>query len=603
MDNFQTNENSTQDQPATHGETTPTSQDAAPSVASPAHAETANGVVGANASSAAPAANAPVESNPAAAETSAAAPPDSDASSAGEVGAGAAAQESAPPAAPPTRGSGNAETRPLRQPSMAQVMESDEFKNYMSGADTLTRGALLRGVVVRMDENTSEVLVDIGTKSEGIVTRNELGEEEVNIGDEIEVVVLQPEDDDGHPRLSKRRADYEKTWRLIQQAKDKGTNLEGTVREQVKGGLIVDLGVPTFVPASHVDTRHRGDLDRFVGRTIPVRVIEIDRKKNKVIGSHRLAAAEERQKREEEAWGNLQKDKIVEGTVRRITDFGAFIDLGGIDGLLHVREMAWGRVEHPDHVVKKGQKLQVLILDIDTATKRIALGLKQLQSDPWKKAAKNLRPGQTVKGKVVRIAPSCAFLELEDGVEGIIPISEMSDQRIKSPEEVMEVGQELEARIKQIQANQRRITLSIKSATQDRERRETRTAVREVNERAGGGGDDAVRLGDVFGQQLRAARDRGRERNEARSAARSRAMEAADLEEWDEGDDAPEATDVVEETETSPETTAEDTSAQAPQAEATAAPAAEAAEVAPAPAAEVAPAPEHPLDPARRRGR
>src|SRR5207244_7902 len=160
--------------------------------------------------------------------------------------------------------------------------------------------------------------------------------------------VVKPEDDEGHPVLSKRRADYEKRWRMIQQAKDKQTTLEGTVTQHVKGGLIVDLGVPAFVPASHIDARSRSDLSRFVGRTIALRVIEIDRKKEKVIGSQRLAAEEDRKHREERIWSDLQKDKIVEGTVRRITEFGAFIDLGGVDGLLHVREMAWGRVEHPE---------------------------------------------------------------------------------------------------------------------------------------------------------------------------------------------------------------------------------------------------------------
>ena len=433
--------------------------------------------------------------------------------------------------------------RATRQPSMAQVMESDEFSSYMSGVDSLARGALLKGHVVRVDDNTGEVLVDIGTKSEGIIARNEIGEEAVAVGSEIEVVVLRPEDDEGHPVLSKRRADYERTWREIQAAKDAGTFLEGTVREQVKGGLIVDLGVPTFVPASHVDARNRNDLSRFVGRTIPIRVIEIDRKKNKVIGSHRLAAEEDRREREEKAWGHLEKDKIVEGVVRRITDFGAFVDLGGIDGLLHVREMAWGRVEHPDHVVKKGQKLQVLVLDIDEERKRVALGLKQLQSDPWKKVAGKYKPAQAVTGKIVRIAPSCAFMELEEGVEAIIPISEISEQRIKTPDEVLTVGQDVEGRIKQIQANQRRITVSLKSAVQDKEKRETRTVIREINDRA----DDTVRLGDVFGQQLRAARDRGKERKEARSAMRARAVEAADLEEWDEedGDEAAAAVDAA----------------------------------------------------------
>ncbi len=439
--------------------------------------------------------------------------------------------------------------RPSRQPSMAQVMESDEFSSYMSGVDSLQRGALLKGIIVRVDENTGEALVDVGTKSEGIIARNEMGDEPVGVGDEIEVVVLRPEDDEGHPVLSKRRADYEKTWRVIQQAKDKQTNIEGTVREQVKGGLIVDLGVPAFVPASHVDSRNRGDLGRFVGRTVPVRVIEIDRKKNKVIASHRLAAQEDREKREAEVWAGLEKDKIVEGVVRRITDFGAFVDIGGLDGLLHVREMAWSRVEHPENVVKKGQKLQVLILEIDEERKRVALGLKQLQSDPWKKAAQNLRPGQMVKGKIVRLAPACAFVELEEGVEGIIPISEMSQTRINTPEDVLTVGQEVEARIRQVQTGQRRITLSLKAAQQERETRETRTQVRQVNERAQQDDDGGIRLGDVFGSQLRAASDRGRERNEARNEDRARKLEAAKAEAEMEEDEMEEVDGEVEEVE------------------------------------------------------
>jgi len=435
--------------------------------------------------------------------------------------------------------------KPTRQPSMAQVMESDEFSNYMSGADSLTPGALLKGIVVHIDENTGETLVDIGTKSEGIIPKNELGNEEFAVGDEIEVVLRRREDDEGHPVLSKARADYERLWRVIQQRKEDQIPLEGTVREQVRGGLIVDLGVPAFVPASHVDTRHRGSMAHLVGRPLLVRVIEIDRKKDRVIASHRLAVEEDRKTREESAWANLTKDKVVEGVVRRITDFGAFVDLGGVDGLLHVREMSWGRVDHPDHVVKKGQKLQVLVLDVSETPqgqRRVALGLKQLLSDPWKKAAKAFTVGQTVPGKITHLAESCAFVELEDGIEGIIPISEISEERIKTPGDVLTVGQEVEARVKQVQPNQRRITLSLRAAVKERERRETRTAVREVNQRSGA--DETLRLGDIFGQQFREAQDKVKERKKStRSEARERANELAELEEWD--DD--EVVDVVDE--------------------------------------------------------
>lgn len=422
------------------------------------------------------------------------------------------------------------DSRPQRQPSMAQVMESDEFAAFMAGAGTLNRGSLMRGVIVRREDNGS-VLIDIGAKSEGIIPRNELGEDEIEIGDEIEVVVVRPEDEEGHPILSKRRADFERLKREIVQAKESGHVLQAIVREAVKGGLIVDLGVPAFIPASHVDVRQRNTLERLIGQVIPVRVIEVDFKKNrdKVIASHKMAAEEEREKRESEAWVGLEKDKIVEGVVRRITDFGAFVDIGGIDGLLHVREMAWGRVEHPSQVVKKGQKLQVLILELDEERKRVALGLKQLLPDPWKKAAKNYRTGQTVAGKVVRLAPTCAFVELEPGVEAIVPISELSEERIKTPEDVVTVGQDVEGRIKSIQSNQRRITMSLRAAVVEKERRETRTAVREVNDRASD--DGPLRLGDLFGKELRAARDRGKERTRTREEQRALALEAAEDEE------------------------------------------------------------------------
>ena len=415
---------------------------------------------------------------------------------------------------------------------MAEVMQSD---TYMTGVETLRPNTLLKGTVVRIDENTEEVMVDIGSKSEGIIPKEHAGADAINVGDEVEVVVLRSENDEGHPVLSKARADYKRLWRELSQAKVDQTSLEGTVTEQVKGGLILDLGVRAFIPARYVDTRNKGDLGRFVGRSIPVKILEIDEKRSKVIASHVAASAEERKAREAAAWANIEKDKVLEGVVSRITDFGAFIDLGGVDGLLHIREMSWGRLDHPSQVVKRGQKLEVLVLDIDESTKprRIALGLKQLQPDPWKKAARTYRSGQMVTGKVTRIVTSCAFVELEEGIEAIIPISEMSEQRIKSPEEVLQVGQEIEARIKQAEPGKRRISLSLKAAVQEKERRETRTAIREVNER--GGGDAEVRLGDVFGQALRAAKERGKERERTtnRAAARERALQIAEEEEGD----------------------------------------------------------------------
>ena len=425
-----------------------------------------------------------------------------------------------------------AEAKPAgKQPSMEQVMESDEFAEYMSGAQSLERNELVTGVVVRLEENGS-ILVDIGSKSEGIIPRSEIGDDEVEVGAEVECLVVRPEDEEGHPILSKRRADFEKTRRDVAAARDSGVVLQATVKDAVKGGLIVDLGIDAFVPASHVDQRVRGQLERLVGTILPVKVIEVDFRKgrDKVIASHRLAYEEERKVREVEAWDSIEKDKIVEGVVRRITEFGAFVDIGGLDGLLHVREMAWSRVDHPSSVVKKGQKLQVLILDIDEERRRVALGLKQLLPDPWKKAAKNYSVGQVVPIKVLRLAPTVAFVELEPGIEAIIPISELSEDRINKPEDAVSIGQEVEGRIKSIQPNQRRITMSLRAAVAEKERRETRSAVREVNQRAGE--DGPLSLGDLFGKELRAVRDRGRNRD--RDEARERAEEEADEADFEE---------------------------------------------------------------------
>lgn len=418
-----------------------------------------------------------------------------------------------------------------RQPSMAQIMESDEFSSYLSGADNLEKHALISGTVMQVDDNTGEVLVDVGAKSEGIIHKNESGDTPIEVGSQIDVVVIEKENDEGHPVLSKRRADYERLWLDLQVAKDESRNMEAMVSRDVKGGIIVDLGVPAFVPASHVSGRGRS-LKQMVGRSITVRILELNRRKDKVIASHRIAVEEERAKREAEAWATLEKDKVVEGVVRRITDFGAFVDLGGLDGLLHVREMAWSRVDHPESIVKKGQKLQLLVLDLDEERKRVALGLKQLQSDPWKTAGQKYRAGQTVSGKVTHLAATCAFIELEDGIEAIIPVSEISEEHIKSPEEVLKVGAIVEGRIKQVQAGQRRMTVSLRTAVREREQRATRTSIKEVNERAS---DTGLRLGDLFGDQLREARDRVRDRKKSRDSAKRRAIDAAEEEEgWTE---------------------------------------------------------------------
>ncbi len=555
MENSQTNENVNDNVNNDTNLSGAASADATPSDA------TTSADVEVSTAETAPAETASAETAPAEAAPSEAAP--AEAVPASEAAPAEAAAEAAPaaPAAP-------VETRPSRQPSMAEVMESD---TYMTGVETLRPNTLLKGIVVRIDENTDEVMVDIGSKSEGLIPKEHAGRDDISVGDEIEVVVMRSENDEGHPVLSKARADYKRLWRELAQAKVDNVTLEGTVTEQVKGGLIVDLGVRAFIPARYVDIRNKAEIGRLVGGSIPVKILEIDEKRSKVIASHEAAAREERKAKEAVAWANIEKDKVMEGVVSRITDFGAFVDLGGVDGLLHIREMSWGRLDNPNQVVKKGQKLEVLVLDIDESTKprRIALGLKQLQPDPWKKAARTYRQGQIVTGKVTRLVSSCAFVELEEGIEAIIPISEMSEQRIKAPSEVLQEGQEIEARIKQVEPGKRRISLSLKAAVQEKERRETRSTIREINDR---GGDDEVRLGDVFGQALRAAKERGKERERTtattRAEARERALQIAEEEEGDWEETADEAVvddvatdDVTETTDETTETVSEETPA------------------------------------------
>jgi len=356
------------------------------------------------------------------------------------------------------------------------------------------KGDLITGRVVSTSKDG--VMVDIGAKSDGLIPTHELdADDDLQAGDEVEVILLKPGNEENLALLSKRRADYEKNWQQLLEHYQSGTVLEAMVKDSVKGGLVVDLGVEGFVPASHVMTKRR-DLRGFVGQILKFKIIDIDRKRNKLILSNRQAVDEERQLKRQETWANLEEGKILPGVVRRITDFGAFVDLGGIDGLLHVTDIAWRRLRHPPEALKAGEKIDVLVLEIDQEREKISLGLKQLLPDPWKKAARNYRTGKVVKGTVTRIVPSCAFVQLEEGIEGVIPVSEVSDGRINSPDEVLHVGQEVEVKVLQVRARQRRMSLSLKDAAKEQEKREYRQFM--SNQRP-----ETVTLGDVFGELLR----------------------------------------------------------------------------------------------------
>ncbi len=377
------------------------------------------------------------------------------------------------------------EMTPEPEPDMGALMEQYDH--------TTQRGQIINARVVGPTKDG--VMVDIGTKSDGFVPNQELDpSDELQPGDEIEVLVLKPETEEGTALLSKRRADYEKNWRQLLEAFENGQVLDGLVKDSVKGGLVVDLGVEGFIPASQVATKKR-DLSVFIGQILKFKIIDIDRKRNKLILSNRLAVDEEREKKKVETWGRLDEGNIVGGVVRRLTDFGAFVDIGGVDGLLHVTDIAWTRLKHPSDVLKVGQKVDVLILEINRESEKVSLGLKQLLPDPWKKAARNYRTGKVVKGIVTRIVPSGAFVHLEEGIEGIIPVSEISDRHVASPDEVVHVGQEVEVKVLQVRAKQRRMSLSLKDAEREKEKREYRDFM--SNQKM-----ETVTLGDVFGQLL-----------------------------------------------------------------------------------------------------
>jgi small subunit ribosomal protein S1 len=333
-------------------------------------------------------------------------------------------------------------------------------------------GDLVTGTVVQVERD--EVLLDIGYKSEGVIPVRELAirkdadpSELVQIGDEIEALVLQKEDKDGRLILSKKRAAYERAWVQVEEKFTSGENVEGEVIEVVKGGLILDIGLRGFLPASLVDLRRVKDLQSFLGDRLECRVIEMDRNRNNVVLSRRVVLEEDRKQERQDILGKLKKGMILPGAVSSIVDFGAFVDLGGIDGLVHISELSWSHVNHPSEVVAVGDKVEVQVLDVDLDRERISLGLKQTQDDPWKQLVKGFEIGAIVTGKVTKIVPFGAFVEIGDSVEGLVHISELAKGHVEKAEDVLTVGQEVQIKIMDIDLERRRISLSLRAANEE----------------------------------------------------------------------------------------------------------------------------------------
>jgi small subunit ribosomal protein S1 len=339
--------------------------------------------------------------------------------------------------------------------------------NYEATFRTIEEGEVVTGHVVRIDKD--EVLVDIGYKSEGVIPANELSirksvdpKDEVHLGEEVDAIVMTKEDQDGRLIMSKKRARFEKAWKRIETAAESGEPVEGTVIEVVKGGLIIDLGVRGFLPASLVDIRRVPNLDEYMGTKIETKVIELNRSRNNVVLSRRAVLEEERKEVRQQILDRLQPGLVVEGQISNIVDFGAFVDLDGIDGLIHISELSWSHVNHPSEILTIGDTVKVKVLDIDRERQRISLGLKQTQEDPWQRIVDTYNVGDELEGKVTKVVTFGAFVEILDGVEGLVHISELAPHHVESPREIVHPGDEIRVKILEIDSERRRLSLSAK---------------------------------------------------------------------------------------------------------------------------------------------
>ncbi len=362
----------------------------------------------------------------------------------------------------------------LVQPREIAVNDLDEEQlaaAYARSVVTVEEGTMVTGHVVRIDND--EVLVDIGFKSEGVIPSRELSirndahpGEVVALNEEIEALVLQKEDKEGRLILSKKRAQYERAWGHVEEVKASGGIVSGTVIEVVKGGLIVDIGLRGFLPASLVDLRRVRDLQPYIGTSVEAKIIELDKNRNNVVLSRRAWLEEAQKEQREEFLDNLKPGEVRRGVVSSVVPFGAFIDLGGMDGLVHVSELSWRHVDHPSSVVSVGDEVDVQVLEVDPSRERISLSLKATQQDPWQEFAGSHRVGELVYGRVTKLVPFGAFVQVGESIEGLTHISEMSAHHVEVPEQVVTPGEELWVKIIDIDLQRRRISLSIKQAAE-----------------------------------------------------------------------------------------------------------------------------------------
>jgi small subunit ribosomal protein S1 len=364
-----------------------------------------------------------------------------------------------------------------KAPTTPQVAINDigSVEDFLAAVDKTIKyfndGDIVDGVVVKVDRD--EVLLDIGYKTEGVIPSRELSikhdvnpDDVVALGDHIEALVLQKEDKEGRLLLSKKRAQYERAWGDVERIKDEEGVVTGTVIEVVKGGLILDIGLRGFLPASLVEMRRVRDLQPYVGKELEAKIIELDKNRNNVVLSRRAWLEQTQSEVRSTFMSQLDKGQIRKGVVSSIVNFGAFVDLGGVDGLVHVSELSWKHIDHPNEVVQVGDEVTVEVLDVDRDRERVSLSLKSTQEDPWQLFARTHQIGQIVPGKVTKLVPFGSFVRVADGIEGLVHISELAERHVEIPEQVVQVGGDVMVKVIDIDLDRRRISLSLKQANE-----------------------------------------------------------------------------------------------------------------------------------------
>ena len=357
----------------------------------------------------------------------------------------------------------------LEVPEYSEEQMQDFMALYDQSFTGIAEGQIVKGRVVAV--TLTEVLVDIGFKSEGAIPLKEFGDmpEGIQLGNEIEVFLENVEDQDGRVVLSKQKADFMRVWDRIKEAHDTGNTVSGRLVRRIKGGIVVDLfGVEAFLPGSQIDIRQVKNFDQFIGQEFPFRIIKLNKARRNIVVSRRAVLEAERERMRSQIIKELEEGQVREGVVKNITDFGAFIDLGGVDGLLHITDMSWGRVNHPSELVNIGDRIKVKVLNYDRERERISLGLKQLTTHPWEQIDQRYPEGTQTKGKVVSITDYGAFVELEEGIEGLVHISEMSwTQHIRHPSKLVNIGDSVEVMVLKLDKESQKISLGMKQTDPD----------------------------------------------------------------------------------------------------------------------------------------